>query len=112
MRYYYNTIDPGDMPVETPNIVQALMVYVYPDRVVLHMKNYNKSGKINGITVNKELAQYISYRKVDVPSGVNGVELKDSYRESGDVYDLSGRKIKKPSSKGMYIVNGQKVLIK
>ena len=38
MRYYYNTIDPGDMPVETPNIVQALMVYVYADRVELQWK--------------------------------------------------------------------------
>ena len=111
MRYYYNTIDPGDMPVETPNIVQALMVYVYTDRVELHMKNYNRSGTINGITVNKQLAPYISYRKVSVPSAVRGVQLKDVHVETYDVYDLQGRRLapqssSRPSSSrhGLYIV--------
>lgn len=112
MRYYYNTIDPGDMPVETPNIVQALMVYVYPDRVELHMKNYNRSGTINGITVNKELAPYISYRKVDVPTGIQGVQLKDAYIERAQAYDLTGRQVSTPTSKGLYIVNGKKVLVR
>ena len=66
MRYYFNTIDPGDMPIETPNIVQALMVYVYADRVEMQMKNYNRSGAINNITVNSQLAPYTLYRKVEV----------------------------------------------
>lgn len=66
MRYYFNTIDPGDMPIETPNIVQALMVYVYSDRVEMRMKNYNKSGIINGVKVNAQLAPYTLYRKVEV----------------------------------------------
>lgn len=104
MRYYYNTIDPGDMPVETPNIVQALMVYVYTDRVELHMKNYNRSGTFSGITVNKQLAPYISYRKVDVPSAVHGVQLKDVHVETVEAYDLTGRKLKSKSPKGLYIV--------
>ena len=125
MRYYYNTIDPGDMPVETPNIVQALMVYVYPDRVELHMKNYNRSGTINGITVNKELAPYISYRTIDVPNAVQGVELKDAHYETVDAYDLTGRAIpvssalSRPHSfggtrggQGIHIINGRKVLQK
>ncbi|MBQ8676070.1 MAG: metallophosphoesterase [Bacteroidaceae bacterium] len=113
MRYYYNTIDPGDMPTETPNIVQALMVYVYKDRVELHMKNYNKSGTINGITVNKYLVPYISYREVQDPASteINSVRLDDCYIESYDAYDLTGRKISKPAS-GLYIVNGKKVWVK
>ena len=65
MRHYYNTIDPGDMPLGTPNIIQAMMVYVYKDRVVMQMKNYNKWGTINGITVNQYLASYTSYREVN-----------------------------------------------
>jgi hypothetical protein len=110
MRYYYNTIDPGDMPVETPNIVQALMVYVYQDRVELHMKNYNKSGTINGITVNKKLAPYISYRTVKVPTGgVQGVQLKDKHIEYIDAYDLAGRKVSNTKSKGIYISNNKKL---
>lgn len=110
MRYYYNTIDPGDMPVETPNIVQALMVYVYQDRVELHMKNYNKSGTINGITVNKNLAPYISYRTVKVPTGgVQGVQLKDKHIEYIDTYDLLGRKMSNAKSKGICISKNKKL---
>lgn len=70
MRYYFNTIDPGDMPIETPNIVQALMVYVYPDRVEMRMKNYNRSGVINNVKVNAQLAPYTLYRKVEVKDDV------------------------------------------
>ena len=118
MRYYYNTIDPGDMPVETPNIVQALMVYVYKDRVELHMKNYNKSGTINGITVNKYLVPYISYREVKDPTtAINTVELKDYYAEPVRTVDLNGRNVSEPSSssvlqKGVYIIDGKKTLVK
>ena len=113
MRYYYNTIDPGDMPIETPNIVQALMVYVYPDRVELHMKNYNRSGTINGITVNKELAPYISYRKVERPAdtSIGSMELRDTFVITADAFDLAGRKVQH-AAKGLYIVKGQKMLVK
>ena len=111
MRYYYNTIDPGDMPVETPNIVQALMVYVYADRVELHMKNYNKFGTINGITVNQYLTPYISYRKVEVPNDIKTVEVKDALIQTYNIYDMSGRPVSHPS-KGLYIVNGQKTMVK
>ena len=113
MRYYYNTIDPGDMPTETPNIVQALMVYVYKDRVELHMKNYNKSGTINGITVNKELATYTSYRTINMPNRVEGAQLKDMHLETIDAYDLAGRKVNSLSAKGVYIDRkGHKVLVR
>ncbi|MCR5315444.1 MAG: metallophosphoesterase [Bacteroidaceae bacterium] len=112
MRYYYNTIDPGDMPVETPNIVQALMVYVYKDRVELHMKNYNKSGTINGITVNKYLVPFVSYREVKDPqTAINEVELKDCYIEPIGTHDLSGRSLPSPQ-RGINIINGKKTLVK
>lgn len=112
MRYYYNTIDPGDMPVETPNIVQALMVYVYKDRVELHMKNYNKSGTINGITVNKYLVPYISYRDVKDPAtSINSVELKDYYVEPVGTHDITGRSLPSPQ-RGINIVGNKKVLVK
>ena len=112
MRYYYNTIDPGDMPVETPNIVQALMVYVYADRVELHMKNYNKYGTINGITVNQYLTPYISYRKVEVADDVSAVELKDAHVETYKVYDLNGRQLAGKPDKGVFIYNGKKYISK
>ncbi len=115
MRYYYNTIDPGDMPVECPNIVQALMVYVYKDRVELHMKNYNTYGTINGITVNHHLVPYISYRTVDVDPAALSIRpngLQDYYTESAEVYDLTGRSLDHTPSRGLYVVGGKKVLIK
>ena len=99
------------MPVETPNIVQALMVYVYADRVELHMKNYNKFGTINGITVNQYLTPYISYRKVEVPNDIKTVEVKDALIQTYNIYDMSGRPVSHPS-KGLYIVNGQKTMVK
>ena len=111
MRYYYNTIDPGDMPIETPNIVQALMVYVYTDRVELHMKNYNRYGTINGITVNKELAPYVSYRQVDIPAQILEIPFKKPQLDTPSVYDLMGRKVDE-SAEGILIMNGKKVLVK
>ncbi|MBR5323987.1 MAG: C10 family peptidase [Muribaculaceae bacterium] len=67
MRYYNNTIEKvngSDDQLHERNIVQALMVYVYSDRVELKMKNYAKSGTINGITVNENLDSYVSERTV------------------------------------------------
>ena len=63
MRYYNNSIDAMVGPANS-RIVQALIVYVYSDRVELKMKNYGESGTINGITINQDLDPYISYRTV------------------------------------------------
>lgn len=64
MRYYSNSID-GGSSINDSRIIQALMVYVYADRVELKMKNYGESGTINGITINKDLTPYVSYRTVE-----------------------------------------------
>ena len=63
---------------------------------------------INGITVNKQLAPYISYRKVKVPTGVQGIQLKDKHVEYMDTYDLLGRKVSSTSAKGIYIAKSKK----
>ena len=64
MRYYNNSID-GSVGVNNSRIVQALMIYVYNDSIVLKMKNYGESGTINGITVNEDLKPYILIRSVE-----------------------------------------------
>ena len=64
MRYYSNSID-GGSSINDSRIIQAMMVYVYADRVELKMKNYGESGTINGITINKDLTPYVSYRTVE-----------------------------------------------
>lgn len=63
LRYYYNTFDAGD-PADMPTVVQALLVYVYKDRVVLQMKNYNQTGVIKGIEIAEVPASYTSLREV------------------------------------------------
>ena len=67
MRYYSNTIENvngSDDQLHERNIVQALMVYVYSDRVALKMKNYAKSGTFGTITINEDLDSYVSERTV------------------------------------------------
>lgn len=63
LRYYYNAFDAGD-PADMPTVVQALLVYVYKDRVVLQMKNYNQTGVIKGIEIAETPASYTSLREV------------------------------------------------
>lgn len=63
LRYYYNSIDAGD-PADSPTVVQALVVKVYGDRVELHMKNYNQTGTISGITIAQTPTPYTSFRTV------------------------------------------------
>ena len=68
-------------------------------------------GTINGITVNQYLTPYISYRKVEVPNDIKTVEVKDALIQTYNIYDMSGRPVSHPS-KGLYIVNGQKTMVK
>ena len=42
MSYYKNTYNPDWLGAPDPEIVQALMIYVYSDRIVFQMKNYGK----------------------------------------------------------------------
>ena len=83
---------------------------------MFEMKNYNKYGLCdNGITVNKKLATYTSYRKVEIPDGIRDVTLEDAFYETGDdaVYDLSGRRVEgRKLPGGLYIRNGRKYVVK
>ena len=47
----------------------------------------------------------------DTPTAVTRLQLTD---RDGTIhyFDLSGRRISKPADKGVYVVNGKKVLIK
>ena len=63
MRYYENSFEDGQLADR--RIIQALMVYVYSDRVELKMKNYGEGDvTANGITVNEDLDSYVSERIV------------------------------------------------
>ena len=110
MRYYSNSIE-GDVSVSNSKIVQALMVYIYPNRIVLKMKNYGSSGNFNGIQIQKELAGYTIFRDVENANGpLTGIDnLTGSVLGRDVAYDLSGRRVSN-IGKGVYIVGGRKVL--
>ncbi len=47
----------------------------------------------------------------DVITGIAGIENVSS-RDNENIYDLQGRKVEQPTQKGVYIMNGRKVVIK
>lgn len=52
----------------------------------------------------------LTFSFVDEPTGID-VTIVNSERVNGEVYDLQGRKIRAPQ-KGLYIVNGKKMIVK
>lgn len=114
MRYYNNSIE-GDVSVSNSKIVQALMVYIYPDHITLKMKNYGESGTFGNITINKDLAAYTVYREVRNANGaltaIKGVTTENKMgKADGRVYDLTGRQVTRPT-RGVYVMNGRKVVL-
>ena len=68
----YNSLATNSSPgVNDSPIVQALLVYVYKDSVVLSMKNYGQTGYISGSAISTTIAEplkpYTSERTIDVP---------------------------------------------
>ena len=50
---------------------------------------------------------------LDMIDGTTGIRITESGQESNDVwYDLGGRRVEKPTKKGIYIHNGKKVMIR
>lgn len=111
MRYYNNSIE-GNVSVSNSRIVQAMMIYVYSDRIVLQIKNYGESGNISGIQIDKDPEPYTVFRKVAKDdNGTDGINSITADRPKGHdaIYDVHGRRVYNPQ-KGLYIVNGEKVV--
>ena len=53
----------------------------------------------------------LNFEEEGTPTGVGHTEITESTEMSDAIYDLQGRRIEKPK-KGLYIVNGRKVMIK
>lgn len=75
MRYYNNDID-GMVGSSDSQVVQALMIYVYADRIVLQMKNY---GTQNGGA--EEITPYVITRDVEY----SGMVLPGDVDQNGRV---------------------------
>ena len=82
MRYYDNAIE-GSWRTESytrpAKIIQALMIYVYSDRIEFHMKNYGESGTIqpvpyygkSSVTISATPTPYTVFRTVTLD--LNGI---------------------------------------
>lgn len=76
------------------------------------MKAYRAYFNIYDILTEVEDAYAAVKMAIDVDgttTHVEGINMNDG---KGAVYDMSGRRVSKPSQRGIYIVNGQKVLVK
>ena len=47
-----------------------------------------------------------------VATGIQNVSVENNSLENATIYDLNGRRVENPTKKGIYIVNGKKVVIK
>ena len=51
-------------------------------------------------------------KKIDDPDGINDIDPSTNFDyANSNVYDLSGRRVRKPV-KGLYIVNGKKIVLR
>lgn len=104
----YNNLNTNASPgIEDSPIVQAMMVYVYADRIVLSMKNYGQVGHLQGTAVQTTLEDPIPdyvIRRI-----ITHTPHLASSLQATSIYDLSGRKVTTPGQ-GVYLVNGKKVL--
>ena len=72
--------------------------------------------KVNGgraylVIPEQTAAQAVRVRKFNTPTEIENVETTDNGQQTTVIYDLQGRRVLNPT-KGMYIVNGKKVIVK
>lgn len=104
-----------DMTDAKNHVYQALMIYVYNDRIVFKMKNYGKTGTFsnwNGsVTVKKYLIPYTVMRNVKLDSGYTEADRipETATGTDGEIFDTAGRKVNGdvPLERGLYIMDGK-----
>lgn len=86
----------------------------------LNIENIDMAAKLAEVDrlmvqCNKEAGDPFNFTAIvlvkKVSTGVRELSVRPSSNNSDVVYDLSGRKVTKPTAKGLYIINGKKVLI-
>ena len=117
MRYYNNTIE-GDWIqqnyTKNAKVIQAMMIYVYSNRIEFHMKNYGESGAIKGakgtVTVNKDLEPYTIFRTIK-RKDITPVEIVtvDNHIDTDVMYNIYGLPVTE-DYQGIIIKNGVKYL--
>lgn len=121
MRYYNNAIEGSWVSSSyerTPKIIQAMMIYVYQDRIEFHMKNYGSTGKLTdfeGKPTSVELAEvpapYIVYRNVklknDHPTPTAMKIINEEQIRNAKLYSIFGTEVDE-NYHGIVISNGEK----
>lgn len=110
---------------DTPANIKA-MIGVYTETTLENNWLYINGNQFKYSTGTSKVSPYRAYFRfcdftgamhsrsiIIVEDGATGIRLIDGDRADGDWYDLSGRRLSgKPASKGVYIQNGKKVVIK
>ena len=60
----------------------------------------------------REISTALNNPDAQIVTGISGVYRKSEVGGTSEIYDLQGRKVNKETAKGVYIVNGKKVIIK
>ena len=121
MRYYNNAIEGSWVSSSyerTPKIIQAMMIYVYQDRIEFHMKNYGSTGKLTdfeGKPTSVELAEvpapYIVYRNVklknDHPTPTAMKIINEEQIRNAKLYSIFGTEVDE-NYHGIVISNEEK----
>ena len=112
--FYIDIIDATpDCQADDSNQRKAIVGALRACLIVSWDDPYNPGGS-KGITEKRELVLK------DNPNGIESLTPDPSPREKGTIYDLSGRKVNSQFSilnsqlkrKGLYIVNGKKIMVK
>ena len=99
----------GQVLESTPaSLVKAGETYTISTKMYEGYTLKEIQGEDAAKAVSDNLLIKIIYEK-DIPSGIEDVMTENKAKS---IYDLSGRKLQRISHKGIYIINGQKVLVK
>lgn len=77
--------------------------------VVRYFLSFYRDGEL--LLEDMELREAIEKRINDVKTGISAI-VPDEKTEPGAMYDLSGRRIDKKPTRGMYIQNGRKYVVR
>lgn len=95
MRYYNNSNgEPANSSYGARKLIQGLIIYVYPDRIVFNMKNFRNNA---GARVRNELAPYVVKRSNPDHVAANDVVPHNAsgayYRRVDDLAQLSDKSV-------------------
>ena len=105
----YDAVDADDLDGNNGHFVKEnaaweTMDEVYAFRVYLTIELRNGNAFVN--------PQAIRMRSVDHSGKTTGVDSVDADQAGEFIFDLQGRRVAEPEKGGIYIINGQKVLVK